>query len=314
MTTAAAASANPSNEGLEALLGGASRPIEDLPMLRVAVERTAAACAHELSGLCGVAPQVALQGIRSGAAADLLAPHRGSSIVGVLQAPKWETRLVVSLNRDLVHAVLEMMLGSDASEPAVAPEREFTRIERRLATILLERFANALAGGFAKVAETAFLLERTTDTPDLSVLGRRGTAVTVAKLRLDAPGRAGELLLAIPQSALRSLRKTLSRAASSDAIVTDPGWTQQIREEVTRANITLSAILDERKGTLSEIADLRIGQILELNATKDSRVRVECNGERLMWCHLGKANGVYTLRVDGPIDREQEFVEDLLAG
>jgi flagellar motor switch protein FliM len=43
-------------------------------------------------------------------------------------------------------------------------------------------------------------------------------------------------------------------------------------------------------------------------------MRVECNGERMLWCHLGKANGVYTLRVDGFVDREQEFMEDILAG
>jgi flagellar motor switch protein FliM len=42
-------------------------------------------------------------------------------------------------------------------------------------------------------------------------------------------------------------------------------------------------------------------------------MRLECNGERLMWCHLGKAQGKYTLRVEGPIDREQEFMDDILA-
>ena len=58
-------------------------------------------------------------------------------------------------------------------------------------------------------------------------------------------------------------------------------------------------------GTLGELAHLSIGDIMELNATPQSRVAVECNGDRLMWCHLGKQNAYYTLRVDAFVDRER---------
>jgi hypothetical protein len=36
-------------------------------------------------------------------------------------------------------------------------------------------------------------------------------------------------------------------------------------------------------------------------------VRVECNGERIIWCDLGKSNGVYTLRVDAFVDQPPTF-------
>jgi flagellar motor switch protein FliM len=57
-----------------------------------------------------------------------------------------------------------------------------------------------------------------------------------------------------------------------------------------------------------------VGQVLELNATARSRVRVECDGERLIWCHLGKSEGHYTLRVEDIVDQEQEFMKDILSG
>ena len=83
---------------------------------------------------------------------------------------------------------------------------------------------------------------------------------------------------------------------------------------VTRAHVMLSAVLDERMGVLGEVAKFKVGQVVELNATAHGRVRLECNGERLMWCHLGKSQGKYTLRVDEPVDREQEFLDEILAG
>jgi flagellar motor switch protein FliM len=108
------------------------------------------------------------------------------------------------------------------------------------------------------------------------------------------------------------LRKPLSQAAPKAAPQPDPGWAQHIRKEVTRTHVTLTAILDERPGLLAEVFDLKVGQIIELEATPQSRVRVESNGERLMWCDFGKSNGVYTLRVDSFVDREQEFMDDIL--
>ena len=113
-------------------------------------------------------------------------------------------------------------------------------------------------------------------------------------------------------SALSALRKPLSQAAPKAAPQPDPGWAQHIRKEVTRTHVTLTAILDERPGLLAEVFDLKVGQIVELDATPQSRVRVESNGERLMWCDFGKSNGVYTLRVDSFVDREQEFMDEIL--
>jgi len=46
------------------------------------------------------------------------------------------------------------------------------------------------------------------------------------------------------------------------------------------------------------VFNLAVGQVIELKATPQSRVRVECNGEPMAWCDLGKSNGTYTLRVD----------------
>ena len=64
----------------------------------------------------------------------------------------------------------------------------------------------------------------------------------------------------------------------------------------------------------ARLPDFTVGQVVELNATSHGRVRLECNGERLMWCHLGKSQGKYTLRVDELVDREQEFMNEILSG
>ena len=211
-------------------------------------------------------------------------------------------------------AIVEMMLGGDGSQPAYAGKRPFSKIETRIAAAFFERFAKALSASVAPVAATQFALEVAANTIDFDPIGGRNTAVFAVKLNLDVLGRGGEILIAVPQSAIAAMRQAFSRTSSKDASLPDPRWSQQIEREITRASVTLNAVLDERTMRLGEISQFRVGQVLELKATPRTRVHLECDGERMVLCQFGKSNGVYTLRVDDFVDREQEFMNDILSG
>ena len=283
-------------------------------MLRVAFERTAAACTEDLAAAAEQPPLVVLQGIESGTAADLLGAHDGKSAVGVLHAVKWNARLLVSADRDAVFAIVETMLGGDGSHQSQAPDRPLSRIELRVAGAFFDRIAKGLEAGFGAVADTTFAMEATAEEIDYDVIGRRNNSIVVAKFRLEAASRGGEILVAVTRAALNPLRQVLGRTPAKEAPTADVRWSQQMENGVTRAHVMLTAVLDERMGMLGEVAGFSVGQVVELNATSHGRVRLECNGERLMWCHLGKSQGKYTLRVDELVDREQEFMNEILSG
>jgi len=298
-------------ESLQGLFGAPQGGLERLPLLRQALERTGPACAEDLRGLAAAPLRLALQGIDTGSGGDVLAPGRGDRAMAVLGASGWDAQLFASVDRGAVFAIVEAMLGGDGSQPAHAAERALSKVEADVAGLFFASIARALVVSFAPIAPSPFSVEAAADKIDFDSIEREH-AVVVAKYRLDVLERGGEVLIAIPQSALSALRKPLSQAAPKAAPQPDPGWAQHIRKEVTRTHVTLTAILDERPGLLAEVFDLKVGQIVELDATPQSRVRVESNGERLMWCDFGKSNGVYTLRVDSFVDREQEFMDDIL--
>jgi flagellar motor switch protein FliM len=80
---------------------------------------------------------------------------------------------------------------------------------------------------------------------------------------------------------------------------------------VQRTSVTLRAVLEEQLIDLGEVADFHVGQVLELQATPNTPVRLECNGQPLFQCQLGQSAGAYTLRVDDVVDPDQEFINDL---
>jgi flagellar motor switch protein FliM len=302
-------------QSLQGLVGGGSRgsAVERLPMLRVGLEKVAQACAEDLRGLGSVPMKLVLQGVEGGTAGELLAGERGSNAVAFLDAPGWATRLVVCAPRATMFAIVESLLGSDGAQPAQAVDRPLSKIEIGIAGVFFASIAKGFAAAFVPIAPSVFNLAAAADQPDFERLARTEPMVAV-KYRLQAlEVPVGELLVAIPRVALEALQKPLSRVPTKDAARPDPGWTKQIEKEVNRARVTLTAILDERPGTLGEITQFRIGDIIELKANPQSRLRIECNGERVMWCDLGKSNGVYTLRFDAFVDREQEFIEEIRA-
>jgi flagellar motor switch protein FliM len=299
---------------IQSLFGSASASIDRLPMFRAVFERAASTCAQELRAFAISPPQLTVASVESGAAAEIFAQHDGAIAAGTLHAAGWNARLLISARRSAVFAIVEMMLGGDGSQPAYAGKRPFSKIETRIAVAFFERFAKALGASVASVAAAQFTLEAAANSIDFDAIGGRNTAVFGVKLNLEVLGRSGEIAIAVPQSAIAPLRQAFSRTSSKDALRPDPRWAQQIEREITKASVTLRAVLDERPMRLGEISHLRVGQVLELKATPRTRVNLECDGERLILCQFGKSNGVYTLRVDEFVDREQEFMNDILSG
>jgi len=300
-------------DSLTELFTGASSFVERIPMLRVGLDRAALACTEELAAASDLPLQMSLQTIKSGTAGELLNDYDGASVVGILHAVGWNARLLVLLDRDAVFAVLESMLGGDGSQQPFRAERPFSRIELCVAETFIGRVAKALEKGMAGIADTPVTLESSGPELDYDALGRRNGAIVAAKFHLHAGELGGSVTIAIPRAAITPLRQALGRVPDKESPPVDPLWREEIQTQVSRAQVVLSAILDERPATLAEVAGFEVGKIVELNASASSRVRLECNGERLMWCHLGKTQGRYTLRVEERIDREQEFMDDILA-
>lgn len=297
------------------LLEAAGLSVEKLPVLRTVFERMRAGATQALQHLSPSPLGLELGEIVTGRIGDLLDAAEGSAVAVVFHSSEWDARILVGLDRACLYTMLEAVLGADGSEPPGGPEaRPFTALEKRLARAVAEHAAQALGRGFTAVSATSFAFERTETRMELAAIGRRDDGCVVARLRLRALEREGELCVLIPERALQPLRYALARPAQGPGAEGDPHWSRQMRQEVQRARVTLRAVLEERQLTLGEIAGLKVGQRLELQATPRSRVRVECNEQALFWCALGQADGAYTLRIEDFVDREQEFLDGILPG
>lgn len=294
------------------LLDAAGLSIDKLPMLHVIFDRLATYCADSMRHLAASQSYFSLSHVESGRIGDLLEVYESNAIAGIFHVPGWDNHVIVGFDRDFIFSMVEVLFGADGSEPPIDDERNFTTIEVRIAQTLFERVGKSLQTSFALVSDTPFRFERFETRMDFAVIGRRNNQAVAAKFLLQALGRGGEMFVIIPQSALTPMRQTLSSVITGDSNARDPAWTRQIRSEVQRTEVKLRAVLEERQITLEEISGFKVGQVLSLQATPRSRVKLESKDQPLFWCHLGQAEGSYRLRIEETIDQEQEFLDDVL--
>ncbi len=287
--------------------------VERLPMLRTVLQRAASNWGEQIRNVSAAAPNVVLVDVESRSLESMVAATENRAVACVLEAPKWNARLLLSADFEFVLTVVEMLLGGDGSEPAPMPDRPLTRTELGLAQLVLEQFGHALEQAFAPVAPTNFVVGAASPHLSFDVLGRLTVPIVAAKFHLFAVGLGGGITLMMSQSVLSPMRNELSRASGPEAARPDSAWSQKIQSEVSRANVDLVAVLDEQELSLGDVAGFAVGRVLGLRATPDGLLRVECNGQPLINCEIGKANGVYALRVRNFIDQEKEFMEDILA-
>jgi flagellar motor switch protein FliM len=304
--------AHSANDIKDMLLDSAGLSLDRLPMLHVIFDRMSTSCAEHLRHMAASPMYYSLSGVESGRITEILEMYEANAIAGIFHAPEWDSHILIGFDRDFIYTMVEVLFGSDGSEPPVEEARGFSSIELRMAQTLFEQLAKALQASFSLVSDTKFKLERIETRMDFAVIGRRNNQTVAAKFLLQALNRGGEMFVIIPQSALNPMRKALSRVVTGESTGSDPRWLKQIAAEVKKTEVTLTAVLEERFLTLGEIADLKIGQVIELQATPRSRVKLEGNQQGLFWCQIGQADGSYVLKIDETIDQEKEFLDDVL--
>jgi flagellar motor switch protein FliM len=300
------------NDIRDMLLDSAGLSLDRLPMLHVIFDRMTTSCAEHLRHMAASPMYYSLSGLESGRVSEILEMYEANAVAGIFHAPEWDSHILIGFDRDFIYTMVEVLFGSDGSEAPVEEARGFSTIELRMAQTLFEQVAKALQASFALVADTKFKLERIETRMDFAVIGRRNNQAVAAKFLLQALNRGGEMFVVIPQSVLNPMRKVLSRVVSSESSGRDPRWMKQIATEVKKTEVTLKAVLEERFLSLGEIADLKVGDVIELQATPRSRVKLEGNNQGLFWCNIGQSEGTYVLKVDEHIDQEKEFLDDVL--
>jgi len=264
-------------EGMKAILSPALVSYERLPMLDMVFERLADRLAPSLRRFTGGAADVRLDKIASARFAGHLGSLPLTSMLAVVRAEQWHNQILLSLERGLVFAALDALLGNGQAGGRVPAEgRSYTTIEQNLMQRLLQLVLGELSAAFAPLTEVSFLCQRIESNPRFAAIARDVHATVVVSLKVALGGGGGRLELAIPYAALEPVRRQLLQSHLNENDAPDALWESHLTAALNRTEVTLQAVLAAEETTLGEVLQWTEGSRLLLKAGPETPVALRC--------------------------------------
>lgn len=289
-----------------------NRP-ERLPGLVAVFNRLPDVSVVNLENLSALKPEISLAEISVGRFSDLAEAPDGT-VYGILRAERWNGYVYFLADAQAALAFVEAATGFDGDVRSGIAPRGLTMLERSIVSLLYMRLSRSLAEAFSAFVDVTFEVTAIGDR-DLLIAGLPASAPTmVARLKVAFAGTEGFIRIVIPQKLLEPVRMELEVTPAPPAedlpVDGDPDWARQLTDEIARAFILTNAILDERKITLNELANLKVGSTISLATTSISRARLEIDERPLFWCEVGKNHQQMALRIETEFESADDEVEE----
>lgn len=296
-----------------ALSAGQNRP-DRLPGLQMIFNQLPRVMVEEVGSLSSLPLRVHLVDLSAstlGEACTLLP----DTFAAPVRAERWRSWLYFIADRMTTMLFVEAASGCESFPAEGFSNRKLTKTDANLAHVLFRRLARSLTGAFSLLVDIPFDVGDVVDKIELEPQLSTTAPVIVAQLSLEYPGYSGTLAIVIPQTALEPIRDLLAGAAVTDSANAsrsrdDSTWSKQLADEIARAFIDLTGVLEERPIPLGEVQRFAVGSVVELQSTSLSSVRLDSGDIPLFWCELGKRGGVLTLRVEDDFDESKDAIDE----
>ncbi len=212
-------------------------------------------------------------------------------------APLPGTMLVVPENR-LVHMTVDRFFGGRGSVSDDTPVREFTQVERRMISLLLERVFNAVSDGWEPVMEIEPELIGQEQNPHFAAIASGNEKVLVNSFNVLVDNDRFSLDLVLPRSLLEPIEDLLDSAPRSESESNDEAWSSAVRSRLQDTRIGLQTSLTRTTLRLGDVLSLQPGDVIPVDLPDE--VIVEAAGTPVFAARIGVSRNRNAVEILAP--------------
>jgi flagellar motor switch protein FliM len=295
--------------GVRAIINSTLVSYERLPMLEIVFDRLVRLMTTSLRNFTSDNVEVSLDQITSIRFGDYLNSIPLPAIISVFRAEQLDNFGLATIDSNLIYSVVDVLLGGRRGAVSTRIEgRPYTTIERMLVTRMIEVVLADLKQAFAPLTEVDFLLDRIETNPRFAAIARPPNAAIVVKLRVDMDDRGGRLELLLPYATLEPIRKMLLQQFMGEKFGRDNIWESHLAGELWQTKIEVRAVLDEIVAPLRRMLELKVGQVLMLDAAPDGPVTLKCGAVEVSEGRVGRIGQALAVRIERPIAQDTQRV------
>lgn len=216
--------------------------------------------------------------------------------LNIVQPKPLRGNSLIIFDPTLVFTVVDNMFGGDSRFHTRVEGRDFTateqRIIQRMLAVVLETYNQAWQPVYPLAME---FLRSEMHTQFASIAPPPEVVITTTfSIELGAAG--GEIHIVIPYSTLEPIRDLLYSSTQGDSAAPDKRWMQMLSRQVQDAEVELSALLARQPITLSQVLNMRRGDVIDIDIKPN--LTAEVDGVPIFDCRYGVLNGHYAVKVE----------------
>ena len=186
---------------------------------------------------------------------------------------------VIELNPSLVFPMLDVLLGGRGTSGS-QEVRELTEIERSIIEGVLRIVLHDLRETWAPVAEINFTIEATETQPQLMQILSANEAVVAIGFEITMGDIRGMMNFGVPSILVKMMGQKFEQQWSIRRRSGSQAEQGRMRAVVEQIPVSLEALMEGAKVRLSDLLELRTGDLISLDLPLQKPAHINVNGRR----------------------------------
>ena len=182
---------------------------------------------------------------------------------------------LVTFDPKLVFSAVDYYFGGLGKFAFRIEGREFTVVENRVISIMLEHFFEDMVSAWEMVETVDFESVGHEVNPQFANIVGPTDPVVVMEMSVDLEGVGGEMHMVIPYSMLDPVREKLESGTVTEAGDVDDRWSKALFHEVEGINVAMDCQLTEVSMKVSDVLNMEAGDIIPIEMPETVLLRVE---------------------------------------
>ena len=223
--------------------------------------------------------------------------------LNLIQAKPLRGTGLIVMDPNLVFLVVDNMFGGDGRFHTRVEGRDFTTTEQRIIQGLLGVIFVEYQKAWQPVYPLVFEYVRSEMNTQFASIATPSEVVIAVTFNLEFSGNTSELHICLPYSMVEPIRDILYSAMHSEQATSDNRWTSMLTRQLQTAEVELVANLGTTSVRLSEIINMKVGDVIPLEIEECIHAVVE--GVPVIESRYGIRNGQYALKIERFVTEEE---------
>ena len=265
-----------------------------MPTLEMVNERFARYFRISLFNFLRRAAEISVAGIQVQKFSEFIQGLFVPTNLNVVRMAPLRGRALIIMEPRLVFTAVDNFFGGGGQFYNKVEGREFTPTEMRIIRLILDMIFKDLAEAWKPVMDVGYEYINSEVNPQFANIVSPSEIVVISTIHVELEGGGGDINIALPYSMIEPIRELLD-AVTSDRGEVDGRWQESLRVEIMRSEVTLKTTLVEKVMPISEVIELKKGDVIPIEMP--DTVLLEVESVPVFRGKLGLSDGNYAIEI-----------------